>query len=63
MPVGSSSKITYDFLKSIGWVEKSGIMVRFPNPRIGWKSDGTLIIGYHEYPKKVFDKELLLKLI
>lgn len=40
-------------LLSRGWVERAGIMVRFTNPRLGWKEDGTLIIGWHEYPEKV----------
>ena len=46
-----------------GWVEKAGIMVRFSNPRIGWKSDGTLIIGWHEYPEKVFSVERLEEIL
>ena len=45
--------ITREYLLSQGWKEKSGVMVQFTNPRIGWKKDGTLIIGYHEYPEKV----------
>ena len=49
----TNMKITKAYLASRGWKEKSGIMVRFSNPRIGWKEDGTLIIGYREYPEKV----------
>lgn len=45
-----------DQLLSLGWVEFPDLLVRFSNPRIGWKpSDGTLIIGYHEWPTKVKD--------
>ena len=47
-------KLTKEYLRSIGWVERGGIMVCYSNPRLGWKEDGTLIIGYHEYPEKVF---------
>ena len=50
-------------LKELGWKEKSGIMVRFSNPRIGWKEDGTLIIGYHEHPKKVYNIETLKNIL
>lgn len=43
-----------DQLLNLGWVDKGDVLVRYSNPRLGWKpSDGTLIIGYHEYPKKV----------
>ena len=47
-------KISKDYLSAQGWREVCGIMVRFTSPRLGWKEDGTLIIGYHEYPEKVF---------
>ena len=50
-------------LENLGWVEKKGVMVRFSQPRLGWKPDGTLIIGYHEWPEKVTDLETLLKII
>ena len=36
-----------------GWVDKGDVLVRYSKPRLGWKEDGTLIIGYHEYPNKV----------
>lgn len=55
--------ITKAILKERGWVEKSGVMVLFSNPRMGWKEDGTLIIGYREHPDKVKDIETLNKLI
>ena len=42
-----------DQLLALGWVEKNGVLVRYSNPRLGWKPDGTLIIGYWEYPIKV----------
>lgn len=63
MQEGCCNKITFDYLRSVGWEEKSGIMVRFSAPRIGWKKDGTLIIGYHEFPEKIFEIDLLHKLI
>ena len=40
-------------LLKLGWIDKGDVLVRYSNPRLGWKEDGTLIIGYHEYPKKV----------
>ena len=42
-----------DYLEKKGWLFRGGVMVRFSNPRLGWKSDGTLIVGYHEWPEKV----------
>lgn len=45
--------LTRQYLKELGWKEKNGIMVLFSNPRLGWKDNGTLIIGYHEYPFSV----------
>ena len=36
-------------LLALGWTDKGDVLVRYSNPRIGWKvSDGTLIVGYHE---------------
>lgn len=49
-------------LSSLGWIEKAGWMVRFSNPRIGWK-DGRLVIGFREHKEKVFDIETLNKII
>lgn len=46
-----------------GWQVKNGILVRYSNPRIGLKPDGTLIIGYHEYLKKVKTLEELYGII
>lgn len=45
--------LTKEYLQSKGWVERAGIMVLFSNPRLGWKSDGTMIVGYHELKEKV----------
>ena len=43
-----------DQLLELGWVDKGDVLVHYSNPRLGWKpKDGTLIIGYHEYKKKV----------
>ena len=50
-------------LLNLGWVDKGDVLVRYSNPRIGWKQDGTLIIGYHEYKDKVHDIETLEKII
>lgn len=53
-----------DQLLELGWIDKGDVLVRYSNPRIGWKpSDGTLIIGYHEYKDKVHDIEKLEKII
>lgn len=46
-------------LMSNGWVNKGGILVRYSNPRLGLKADGTLIIGYNEYPTKIYTLEQL----
>ena len=56
-------QITREYLLAQGWVERAGIMVRFTNPRIGWKPDGTLIVGWHEWPEKVTAIEQLNKII
>ena len=56
-------EITKERLSRLGWVEKAGIMVRFSSPRLGWKEDGTLIIGYHEWPEKVKTMERLNEII
>lgn len=53
-----------DQLLNLGWIDKGDVIVRYSDPRIGWKpSDGTLIIGYYEYPKKVYTIEELNKAI
>ena len=51
-------------LLDLGWVDKGDVLVRYSDPRIGWKpADGTLIIGYHEYSEKVFTIEELEKIV
>ena len=55
--------ITKEYLLSQGWVERGGVMVRFSNPRIGWKEDGTLIVGWHEWHEKVTTIEELNRII
>lgn len=41
-------------LLALGWVDKGDVLVRYSTPRLGWKpTDGTLIIGYFEWPEKV----------
>ena len=52
-----------DQLLALGWVDKGDVLVRYSNPRIGWKPDGTLIIGYNEWPTKVNTIEELKKII
>ena len=43
-----------DILLELGWVGKGDVLVQYGTPRLGWKpADGTLIIGYHEWPEKV----------
>ena len=46
-------QLTKSYLASKGWVERAGIMVLFSKPRLGWKPDGTMIVGYHELKEKV----------
>ena len=47
-----------------GWEDHGDVIVRRSDPRIGWKpSDGTLIIGYHEFPEKVCDINRLKEIL
>ena len=46
-----------------GWIDKGDVLVRYSNPRLGWKEDGTLIIGYHEWPEKIDTIEKLKEII
>ena len=55
--------ITFEYLRDHGWVEKEGVMIKYSKPRLGWKADGTLIIGYHEYPKRVLHISELKKIL
>ncbi len=48
-----------DFLSEKGWLFRGGVWVRFSSPRLGWKLDGTLIVGWHEYGEKVRTAEEL----
>lgn len=58
-----------DHLVDLGWKichNSAGeeTLVRFSNPRIGYKpATGTLIIGYHEWPEKVWDIEQLNRIL
>lgn len=37
-----------------GWVDKGDVLVRYSIPRVGYRlKDGTLIVGYREWPEKV----------
>ena len=55
--------LSKEYLLTQGWEEHAGIMVRFSNPRIGWKADGTLIVGWREWPEKVKTIEQFNKII
>ena len=47
-----------------GWEDHGDVIVRRSDPRIGWKpADGTLIIGFHEYPEKVVHWLVLEKIL
>lgn len=50
-------------LLALGWVEKNGVLVRYSQPRLGWKPNGTLIIGYWEHKEKVWTIERLLEIL
>lgn len=58
-----------DTLFADGWKPCHGsdgelVLVRFSDPRIGYKpADGTLIIGYHEHPQKVYTYTDIKKII
>jgi len=52
-----------EYLKEKGWLFRGGVWVRFSTPRLGWKLDGTLIVGYHERPEKVRTSEELEALL
>ena len=50
-------------LLALGWVDKGDVLVKYSNPRLGWKlADGTLIVGYHEVGR-VHTLEELQKLV
>ena len=48
-----SKLITEAYLESKGWVKKGDVLVKFINPRLGWKDDGTLYMGYFTFPVKI----------
>ena len=51
-------------LVKLGWVDRGDILVHYSRPRLGWKpADGTLIIGYREWPEKVTTIEKLREII
>lgn len=47
--------INTETLLALGFYWSRDIWVLKAQTRIGWKPDGTLIVGYHEWPKKVLD--------
>lgn len=50
-------------LLDLGWIRRGDYLVRFSNPRIGWKEDGTLVVGYHQWPEKVTTMERLREIL
>ena len=50
-------------LLDLGWIRRGDYLVRFSNPRIGWKEDGTLVVGYHQWPEKVTTIERLREIL
>lgn len=46
-----------------GWVDKGDVLVLFSHPRLGWKPDGTLIVGYHEWKEKITTIEKLEEIL
>lgn len=50
-------------LLDLGWIRRGDYLVRFSNPRIGWKEDGTLVVGYHQWPEKVTTMERLQEIL
>lgn len=64
----AATRTAYD-LRREGWKETHDtagdlVLVRFSDPRVGYKpADGTLIIGYHEHPQKVYTYNELKKII
>jgi len=58
--------ITLNLLKGLDWVVKGSVAYRqldSPKVRLGWKPDGTLIIGYGEWPRKVTTLHYLQQII
>ena len=57
------SSISDELLRR-GWIRKGDFLVRFSSPRIGWKpEDGTLVVGWHEWPRKVNSLEEIDEII
>lgn len=56
-------KITREYLRTLGWVDRGDIMVRYSLPRVGWKEDGTLIVGYHQVAEGVTTTEQLWQFV
>ena len=55
-----------EYLLSCGWILANGVYVLKSLPRLGWKPDGTMIIGYFEFPAKITtveEMEMMLKLL
>ena len=48
-----SKLITEAYLESKDWVKKGDVWVKFINPRLGWKDDGTFYMGYFTFPVKI----------
>jgi len=48
---------------ALGFYWSGDIWVLKRDTRIGWKPDGTLIVGYHEWKEKVTDLAELLAIL
>ena len=48
---------------ALGFYWSRDIWVLKRDTRIGWKPDGTLIVGYHEWKEKVTDLAELLAIL
>ena len=56
-------RITSELLASLGFKFIHDVWVLKGETRVGWKPDGTLIVGYHEWSKKVLDAADLVAIL
>ena len=56
-------EITRQWLIDHGWVLRYDVYVLYRHPRMGWKPDGTMYIGYYTYHEKVFTIDKITELI
>ena len=55
--------INTEIMLALGFYWSRDIWVLKRDTRIGWKPDGTLIVGYHEWKEKVTDLAELLAIL